>query len=192
MTEESDVVKKIWKNNTREKEIIQALEKKDGLAWEEDGMAYIEGRIYVPNNKKFREEILKEHHDPADIGHLGQHRMLELLKRNYWWPGLKEDVKKYVQGCFKCQQNKVQHQRKAGELHPLEILKGPWQEISIDMIGPLPSSNRMDAILVIVDRFTKMIRLKAMTTNISSEGIAKIYRNKIWKLHGVPRTILSD
>ena len=38
----------------------------------------------------------------------------------------------------------------------------------------------------------KMIRLKAMTMNISSEGIAKIYRNEIWKLHGVPKTILSD
>jgi len=86
---------------------------------------YIEGRIYVPNNKKIKEEILKENHDLADIGHLGQHRMLELLKRIYWWPGLKEDVKKYVQGCFKCQQNKVQHQRKVGELHPLEIPKGP-------------------------------------------------------------------
>jgi len=60
------------------------------------------------------------------------------------------------------------------------------------MIGPLPSSNEMDAILVIVDQFTKMIRLKATTTNISSEGIAKIYRDKIWKLHGVPRIILSD
>jgi len=54
------------------------------------------------------------------------------------------------------------------------------------MIGPLPSSNGMDAILVIVDRFTKMIRLKATTMNISSEGIAKIYRDEIWKLHGVP------
>ena len=97
-----------------------------------------------------------------------------------------------MQGCFKCQQNKVQHQQRAGELYPLEILKRPWQEISIDMIGPLPSSNRMDAILVIVDQFTKMIRLKAMTMNISSEGIAKIYRNEIWKLHGVPRMILSD
>ena len=41
------------------------------------------GRIYVPNNKKLREEILKEHHNPADIGHTGQHRMLELLKRMY-------------------------------------------------------------------------------------------------------------
>jgi len=60
------------------------------------------------------------------------------------------------------------------------------------MIGPLPSSNGMDTILVIVDRFTKIIRLKATMTNISSEGIAKIYRDEIWKLHGVPRTILSD
>jgi len=50
----------------------------------------------------------------------------------------------------------------------------------------------MDAILFIVDRFTKMIRLKTTTTNISSEGIAKIYRDEIWKLHGVPRTILSN
>ena len=50
----------------------------------------------------------------------------------------------------------------------------------------------MDTILVIVDRFTKIIRLKATTTNISSEGIAKIYRDEIWKLHGVPRTILSN
>jgi len=60
------------------------------------------------------------------------------------------------------------------------------------MIGPLPSSNGMDVILVIVDRFMKMIRLKVTTTNMLSEGIAKIYRNEIWKLHGVPRMILSD
>jgi len=55
----------------------------------------------------------------------------------------------------------------------------PWQEISIDIIGPLPKSNGMDTIVVIVDRFTKMIRLKAMTINISLEGIVKIYRDEI-------------
>ena len=109
MIEESDIIKKIWKNNTREKEVIRALKKKDGLVWEEDEMAYMNGRIYMPNNKKLREEILKEHHDPADIGYPEQYRMLELLKRTYWWPGLKEDIKKYVQECLKCQQNKVQH-----------------------------------------------------------------------------------
>ena len=71
ITEESNIVKKIQRNDTRKKEIIQALENKDGLAWEEDGVAYMEGRIYVPNNKKLREEILKEHYDPADIEHPG-------------------------------------------------------------------------------------------------------------------------
>jgi len=43
----------------------------------------MEGRIYVPNNKKIKEEILKKNHDSVDVGHPGQHRMLELLKRNY-------------------------------------------------------------------------------------------------------------
>jgi len=46
--------------------------------------------------------------------------------------------------------------------------------------------------VVIVDQFTKIIRLKTMTTNISSEGIAEIYKNEIWKLHRIPRKILSD
>ena len=192
ITEEGNIIKKIRKNNTREKEVVQILEKNDRLTWKEDGVAYMEGRVYMPNNKELREEILREHYDLADIGHPGQHRMMELLKRTYWWPGLKEDVKKYVQGCFKCQQNKVQHQRKAGELHPLEIPQGPWQEISINIIGPLPKSNGMDVIVNIVNQFTKMIYLKATTTNVSSEGIVKIYRDNIWRLHGILRKILSD
>ena len=190
--EENKILKKIRRNATRENEVVQALERNNGLTWEEDGVVYMEGRVYVPNNKKIKEEILKENHDSVDVGHLGQHRMLELLKRNYWWLGLKEDIKRYVQGCFKCQQNKVQHQRKAGELHPLEIPHELWQKISIDIIGPLPKSNGIDTIVVIVNRFMKMICLKATTTNISLEGIVKIYRNDIWKLHGISRNILSD
>ena len=50
----------------------------------------------------------------------------------------------------------------------------------------------MDIIVVIVDRFMKMIRLKATITNISLESIAKIYWDEIWKLYGIPRKILSD
>jgi len=100
--EEDNILKEIKRNTTREKEVVQALKKEDSLTWEKDGVAYMEGRIYVPNNKKIQEEILKENHDLVDIGHLGQHRMLELLKRIYWWPGLKEDIKRYIQECFKC------------------------------------------------------------------------------------------
>jgi len=123
--EESNIIKKIRRNNTREKEVVQALKKENGLTWEEDRVVYIEERVYVPNNKKIREEILKENHDSVDIGHPEQQWILELIKRNYWWPGLKENVKKYIQGFFRCQQNKVQHQKKSGKLHLLEIPQGP-------------------------------------------------------------------
>ena len=101
-TDNLDLLEEIQRNNTKEQEVQQALKKEDGLTWEQDGIAYIEGRIYIPNNKKLREKILWENHDFVNIGHLGQQMMIELLKQNYWWLGLKEDIKKYVQGCFKC------------------------------------------------------------------------------------------
>ena len=88
-------------------------------------------------------------------------------------------MKKYVQECFKCQQNKVQHMKKTGELYSLKTLKGPWQEISINLIGPLLKSNKKDTIIVIVDQFSKMIRLKATTMNVLSEEIANIYKDNI-------------
>ena len=71
VVEEMDIIKRIKKNKTREKETVQVLQKEDGLAWKEDEVAYMEGRIYVPNNKDIKNEILKEYHDPADVGHSG-------------------------------------------------------------------------------------------------------------------------
>ena len=81
---------------------------------------------------------------------------------------------------------------KTGELHPLEILEEPWQEISINIIGPLPRSKDKDIIVVIIDWFTKIIRLKVTTTVVSSKEIARIYQDNIWKLHGVLQKVLSD
>jgi len=69
--DKSDIVKEIKRNNTQKQEVVQALKKEDRLTWEEDGMVYMEGRIYIPNNKKTREKILKKNHDSVDVGHLG-------------------------------------------------------------------------------------------------------------------------
>ena len=100
-TDKQEILEEIRRNSTKEWEVIQALEKDNGLSWEEDGIVYMKERIYIPNNKKLKEKILQENYDSVDVGHPGQQRMLELIKWNYWWPGLKEDIKKYVQGCFK-------------------------------------------------------------------------------------------
>ena len=67
--EENRILKEIRRNATREKEVVQALERNDGITWEEDRLVYMEGRIYVPNNKKIKEEILKENHDSVEVGY---------------------------------------------------------------------------------------------------------------------------
>ena len=51
-TNKTEILEEIKRNNTREQEVIQALEKKDGLSWEQDRIVYMEERIYIPNNKK--------------------------------------------------------------------------------------------------------------------------------------------
>jgi len=78
--DELNITKGIRRNNIREQEVVQVLKKKDGLTWEEDGIIYMKERIYIPNNKKIKEQILKENYDLVDVGHSGQQWMIELIK----------------------------------------------------------------------------------------------------------------
>ena len=135
---------------------------------------------------------MHDHHYAADVGHPGQYRMLELLKRNFWWPTIKTDIKRFIKGCDLCQKNKIIRRPEHVVLNPLPIPNGPWEEISIDMIGPLPKSSDNDAIVVIVDKFSKMIHLIPTTTTLTSAALAKLYRDKVWRIHGIPRRIISD
>ena len=100
--ERMELLNKIQWNRTKEQEVIQELRKEDEQSWKDDEMIYIDGWIYIPNNKKIQEQVLQKNHDLADVSHPEQSRMLELIKQNYWWPGIKEDIKKYIQECFKC------------------------------------------------------------------------------------------
>jgi len=70
--------------------------------------------------------------------------------------------------------------KKAAPLHPLPTPKTSWEKISINVIGPLPKSEDKDAILVVVDQFSKMLRLMATITSIFSSKVARIYRDNIW------------
>ena len=72
------------------------------------------------------------------------------------------------------------------------LCNSPWEIISVNLIGPLPESHGKNAIMVIVDRFSKMIRLFPTTTEITSQGVAKIFRDEVFKLHGIPHKVISD
>lgn len=77
-------------------------------------------------------------------------------------------------------------------LIPNPIPSGPWQEVSVDLIVRLPDSQGYDSILVIVDRFMKMIHTLLTMSTITSKGIAKLYQDNVWKLHGLLKKIILD
>ena len=149
-------------------------------------------RVYVPKDPKLREDIIRAHHDAAVAGHPGRYKTQELITRNYWWPRINADVSRYVEGCQTCQRVKPRRMAIAAPLSPNEIPTRPWEIVSVDIIGPLPESNGFDAILVFVDRFSKKIEALPCNKEITSLGVAEMYRDHPFKHHGLPRKFISD
>jgi len=118
--------------------------------------------------------------------------MTELVTRNYWWPAVTKEVGRYVDGCDACQRYKNRSEAPAGKLMPNAIPEKPWSHISADFITKLSLAQGYDAILVVCDRFSKMAHFIATTEKTSAEGLAKLFRDHVWKLHGLPESIIFD
>ena len=107
--------------------------------WREvDSIMYKEGKVYVPKDNVLRTEIIRLYHNTLVGGHGGQWKTVELVTRNFWWPGVMKEVKQYVEGCDFYQRNKNHIEQPAGKLMPNSIPKKPWVHISADFITKLP------------------------------------------------------
>ena len=104
---ETTLLEEIQKNNTKKQKVQKELVKEEKQVWEDNEIVYMDGQIYISNNKKIWKWILQENHNLVNIEYPGQQRMLNLIKRNYWWPEIWKNIKKHVSRCQKCQQNKV-------------------------------------------------------------------------------------
>jgi len=75
---------------------------------------------------------------------------------------------------------------------PNAIPEKPWSHISADFITKLPLAQGYNAILVVCDHFSKMAHFIVTTEKTSAEGLTKLFRNHVWKLHGLLESIISD
>jgi len=196
-----DLLDKVRKYETKDNEVVKAVEEMKraevkmlrNKEWhQEDGLMLKEGKVYVPKDEKLRAEVIKLYHDMPVGGHGEQWKIAELVTRNFWWPGVTREVKRYVEGCDACQRNKNRTQPPVGKFMPNSISEKAWTHISADFITKLPLAQGYDAILVVVDRFTKMAHFVPTTERTSTEGLAQLFRDNIWKLHGLPNSIISD
>jgi hypothetical protein len=150
-------------------------------------------RLYIPNDPALRTKILRECHDTPTGGHLGKDKTTEQIKRRFYWPGMDQEIQRYIRTCDPCQRNKPSQQARIGPLQPLPIPDRPWQQVSVDLITQLPRSRSgHDAIVVFVDKLTKMVHYVACTTNVTAPQLATLFMREVVRLHGVPDSILSD
>lgn len=163
----------------------------------EDRLWY-RSRLFVPNSDPLRLQLINDHHTLPSCGHPGVAKTYELLSRGYFWPLMKQTISRFIRNCHTCARAKPSRQRLRGLLKPLAVPSNRWEEISMDLVTGLPKTQlqgqTVDAVLVVIDRLTKMRHLIACSTDggTTAPEIAKLFIRHVWKHHGLPRTIVSD
>ena len=198
-TNGSDIMTRIHSCTDRDESVMRALKELGsgvnlrGDEWEEcDGLVLFRGKVYVLLDTQLQHDIVEAHHDTPVTGHLGKWKTTELVARNYWWPGMGHYIAKYVKGCDLCNQTKTFPTAPMGKLMPNRIPYRQWQIISVDLITELPQSHGYDSILVAVDCLSKWGHFITTTSDITLLGVARLFQDGIWKLHRLPKEVISD
>ena len=198
---EVDLLEKIKRARSKDEDVVRVVEKMKrvgvkelrGNKWKIEGdLVLKEGKVYMLKDEELRVEIIQLHHDVPAAGHGGRWKTVELVTRNYWWPGVTRDVGKYVEGCDLCQRMKNRTEELAGKLKLSEVPQKTWIYLMVDFITKLPVVAGKDAVLVVCNQLSKMTHFVATMEGTLAEGLARLFRDNVWKLHGLPESVVSD
>ncbi|XP_024172348.1 uncharacterized protein LOC112178434 [Rosa chinensis] len=106
--------------------------------------------------------------------------------------GMRKDMKQFVATCDQCLRQSYEAINPPGLLNPLPISENVWLDISMDFVDGLPNSSGKNAIMVVVDRLTKYSHFIGVTHPYSAKTIAEVFLKEIFRLHGMPKMIVSD
>jgi len=163
-----------------------------------DGLLYVRRRgaepvLYVPANQDIKRLILREQHDIPIAGHLGRDKTYAAIARNFYWPCMQREIFDYVKECPTCQQVKSSNRKPAGLLQPLPIPATKFSQVNMDLIGPLPATERgHTAILTVVDRLSRAALFIPCAYNSSASAIARLFFDNVFRHFGMPTVIVSD
>lgn len=157
-----------------------------------NGYLYYGNRLYVPDLPELKAKLLESCHASPIAGHPGVSRTYEILDREYYWPQMLSYVRRWVANCHHCRRAKPNREARQGLLKPLPVPERSWKDLSVDFITHLPASRNYDAIMVVVDRLSKMRHFTPCKGTCDSEEAARLFVKYVWKLHGLPTTIVSD
>ncbi|KAI0507426.1 hypothetical protein KFK09_013551 [Dendrobium nobile] len=157
----------------------------------EDGYLFRSQKLCITKTS-LREFFVWELHAGGLAGHFGQAKIIAAIENRFFWPSLKRDVSRLVKRCHTCQLAK-QRKQNIDLYTPLPVPNQPWQNVSMEFVLGLPKTIRKhDSVCVVVDRFSKMAHFLPYSKTFDASRIAKLYFDEIVRLHGLPKTIVSD
>ncbi|XP_043809052.1 uncharacterized protein LOC122722418 [Manihot esculenta] len=163
----------------------------DALSRRHDGFLFRGKQICIPNCS-VRELLVRESHSGGLMGHFGVQKTLDMLNEHFYWPNMRKYVEKICAQCFACKQAKSKS-LPHGLYTPLPVPTEPWTDISMDFVIGLPRTKRgRDSVFVVVDRFSKMTHFIPCHKTDDATNIADLFFREVVRLHGIPRTIVSD
>ena len=142
--------------------------------------------------KVLQQKVIRENHDVLEIGHAGLNRIVDHIKRAFWWSGMWSTVGEYVRSCPICQLVKSDHRKKVGVLQTIPLLEQKCQQITTNLVSDLPESDGKTAIAIFVDRLSKMVHFALCTKEILVEKYAQLFIDHVFTQHGRPEVSISD
>lgn len=139
-----------------------------------------------------QQKLLSACHASDLGGHSGFPVTYMRMKKLFAWTDMCVAVKQFVQTCLVCQQAKPDRTHLPGLLQPLPMPSSAWQIISVDFVEGLPTSSSYNCILVVIDFFTKYGHFIPLRHPFTATSIAKLFLLHVYRLHGMPSSIVSD
>jgi len=142
--------------------------------------------FYVP--EKMEEHVLYRFHD--QMGHASLHKMVDLIKKSFWFPKIESKASEHIGNCLSCIAYSSSHGKAEGFLNSIPKSDKPFEIVHIDHYGPVDSGRTYKYILVVIDAFTKFVRLYPAKTTKSTEVIAAL--KDYFRAYSKPKSIISD
>ena len=158
----------------------------------QNGLCLYKDKIFLSASSSLKPLVLQYVHDNLIGGHSRYLKTLHRVKRDFFWKGMKSDVKNHSKCYEVCQRIKVDTNKPTGLLQPLPIPQKPWLEISMDFIEGLPKSQGFEVILVVVGRLTKYVHFLPLSHPFIVAKVAAAFMQGVFKLHGMSKSIVND